>query len=112
MNFLRASKDAAIAVGIRSVFNSKYSRIGEMRDVSVDTAKRELRLRLTLRGEDTPIEIHVTNYTIELQGEHATVTVGDATASREWITELLRESVVGRTFVLPERATAIVKLLV
>jgi hypothetical protein len=111
MNFLRASKDAAIAVGIRSFFNSKYSRIGEMTDVSVDTAKRELRVRLELVGEETPIEIRVTNYRIAQQGERATVTVGAATASREWITELLRESVVGRTFVLPERAAAVVKLL-
>jgi hypothetical protein len=111
MNFLRASKDAAIAVGIRTFFNSKYSRIGQMTDVSVDTEKRELRVRLTMRGEDAPIEIHVTNYNIEQRGERATVTIGEAIASREWITELLRESVVGRTFVLPERATAMVKML-
>ena len=111
MNFLRASKDAAIAVGIRSFFNSKYSRIGQMTDVSVDTSKRELRVRLELVGEDTPIDIRVSNYSVEQQGAGATLTIGDATASREWITEVLRESVVGRSFVLPERAAALVKFL-
>jgi len=39
------------------------------------------------------------------------VTIGDATASREWVTELLRQVVVGRPIVIPERAAAIVKLL-
>jgi len=39
------------------------------------------------------------------------VMIGDATASREWVTELLRQFVVGQRFVIPERAAAIVKLL-
>lgn len=57
-----------------------------------------------------PIEVHVINYDIEHQGERA-IPTGDATASREGVSELLREFVVGRTFVLPERAAGIVKLL-
>lgn len=110
-SFLRGPKDAAIALGVKSFFNAKYSRIGRMSDVSVDTARREIRVRLELAGESTPVDIHVTNYSIELQGERGTVTIGDATASREWMTELLRQLVIGRTFDIPERAAALVKLL-
>ena len=110
-NFLRGPKDAAIALGVRSFFNARYSRVGQMSHMSIDTARREIRVRLDLVGESTPVEIHVTNYTIEHQGERATVTIGDATASREWITELLRQFVVGQTFALPQGAAAIVKLL-
>jgi hypothetical protein len=110
-SFLRGPKDAAIALGVKSFFNARYSRVGQMSEVSIDTARREIRVRLELVGESTPVEIHVTDYTIEHQGERATVTIGDVTASREWITELLRQFVVGRTFALPERAAAIVKLL-
>jgi hypothetical protein len=100
-----------IAAGVRSVFNSKYGRFGQMSDVSVDTSKREIRVRLELVGESTPIELHIMNYSIEQQGAGTTLTIGDAIASREWITELLRELVIGRTFVLPERAAAMVKFL-
>jgi len=82
-----------------------------MSDVSIDTSTREVRVRLELAGEPTPVEIHVRNYSIEQQGERATVMIGDATASREWVTELLRQFVVGQRFVIPERAAAIVKLL-
>ncbi len=110
-DFLRGSKDAMIAAGVRSVFNSKYGRFGQMSDVSVDTSKREIRVRLELVGENTPIELHIMNYSIEQQGAGATLTIGDAIASREWITELLREFVIGRTFVLPERAAAMIKFL-
>lgn len=110
-NLLRGPKDAAIALGIKSVFNAKYSGIGRMSDVSIDTAAREIRVRLELAGESTPVDVHVTNYRVEQQDERATVTIGDATASREWMTELLRQLVIGRTFDIPERAAAIVKLL-
>ena len=110
-DFLRGSKDAMIAAGVRSFFNSKYGRFGQISDVSVDTSKREVRVRLELVGESTPIEIQVMNYSIEQQGASATLTIGDAIASREWLTELLREFVIGRTFVLPERAAGMFKFL-
>ena len=110
-DFLRGSKDAMIAAGVRSVFNSKYGRFGQISDVSVDTSKREIRVRLELIGESTPIEIQVTNYSMQQQDTRTTLTIGDAIASREWITELLRELVIGRTFVLPERAAGMVKFL-
>ena len=82
-----------------------------MSDVSIDTSTREVRVRLELAGEPTPVEIHVVNYNIEQHGEQAMLTIGNATASREWVTELLRQFVVGQRFVIPERAAAIVKLL-
>jgi hypothetical protein len=110
-DFLRGSKDVAIAVAVRSFFNSKYSRIGQMSEVSIDTTMREFRVRLELVGEPTAVEIHVGNYNIEQHGERATLTIGEATASREWVTELLRQFVVGRPIDIPERAAAIVKLL-
>jgi hypothetical protein len=82
-----------------------------MSEVSVDTGRRAIRVRLELVGESTTVEIHVMSYSVEQQGERAWVTIGDATASREWMTELLRQLVIGRTFDLPERAAAIAKLL-
>jgi hypothetical protein len=110
-HLLRGTKDAAIALAVKSFFNAKYNRIGRMSEVSVDTARREIRVRLELTGESTPVDIHVTNYSVEQHGERGTVTIGDATASREWMTELLRQLVIGRTFDIPERAAAVLRLL-
>ncbi len=110
-DFLRGSKDAAVAVAVETFFNAKFNRIGRISDVSVDTGKREVRARLELAGESTPVDIHVTNYSVEEQADRVTVTIGDASASREWMTELLRQLVIGRRFDIPERAAAIVKLL-
>jgi hypothetical protein len=108
---LRSSKDAALALGVRTLFNTRFSRIGHMTELTVDTKKRTVNLRLNLAGEDEPIEIHVKKYSLGGGSHHATLTVLDATASREWLTEVLREFVVGQSFTIPAKAGAVLKLL-
>ena len=82
-----------------------------MSQLSVDTKKRAFRVRLELAGEDAPIEIHVYKYEMERGTARTTLTVVDAAASREWLTQVLREFVVGRKFTIPGRAGAVLKLL-
>jgi hypothetical protein len=108
---LRGSKDAALALGVRSYVNAKFSRIGQMTALSVDTQKRTVHLRLELAGEDEPIDIHVKKYSLERRSAGASLTIADAVASREWLTEVLREFVIGRQFAIPDRAATILKLL-
>jgi hypothetical protein len=108
---LRGSKDAALALAVRGFFNTRFSRIGQMTELSVDTKKRAFRVRLELAGESEPIEIQVKKYSLERRSTGATLTVVDATASREWLTEVLREFVIGQKFTIPDRAAAILKLL-
>jgi hypothetical protein len=108
---LRGSKDAALALAVRGFFNAKFSKIGEMTELLVDTKKRAFRLRLDLAGEAEPIEIHVKKYSLERRGERATLTIVDANASREWLTQVLREFVVGQKFTIPDRAATVLKLL-
>jgi hypothetical protein len=111
-SFLRGPKDAALALTVRTVCNAKLGGIGTMTELSIDTNQRECHVRLDLRGESQPLEIHVTKYDIKQQGDIATITVVDATASREWVTEALRAFVVGRSFTIPPAASAVLKLLV
>ena len=64
-----------------------------------------------LAGEDKPIEIHVNEYSLERRSDGATLTIVDAVASREWLTEVLRQFVIGQSFTIPDRAAAILNLL-
>ena len=108
---LRGSKDAALAFGARTFFNTRLRRIGEMTELSIDTKKRAIRVRLDLAGEATPIEIHVKKYELKRSGTGSRLTIVDATASREWLDEALREFVVGRSYTIPASAGAVLKLL-
>lgn len=109
--FLRGSKDAALSVAARTFINNRFSKIGQMTELSVDTKKRTIRVRLELKGEDEPIDIHVKKYSLERRSAGATLTIVDAVASREWLTEALNEFVIGQRFAIPDRAAAILKLL-
>jgi hypothetical protein len=108
---LRGSKDAAIAFGARAFFNNRLHGIGEMTELSIDTKKRTLRVRLDLLGEPEPIEIHVHEYRLKRAGEVTMVKVIEATASRPWLAEVLRQFVVGRSFAIPPQAAAALSLL-
>ena len=108
---LRGSKDAALGFAARTAFNTRFSRIGNMTELTVDTKNKSVRLRVDLVGESEAIEIQVAKYSLERRGDDVMVTVHDVTASRKWLAEALREFVVGRSFTIPPGAGAVLKLL-
>jgi len=110
-DLMRGSKDAVLAAAARRLFNTNFPRIGEITDLSVNTATQEIRLRVELVGESEHLEIHVRKYQLDRDGDTATLTVLDATASRPWLAEALREFVIGRTFAIPPKASAMLTLL-
>jgi hypothetical protein len=109
--FFRRSKDATLAFTARIAVNSKLKGIGEMTELSIDTQKRHIRVRLELVGETEPIELEITKYNLKNNESVARLTIEEATASREWLNVALREFVVGRTIDIPAKAGALLKLL-
>ena len=110
-DLLRGSKDAALAYTARTFFNTKLRGIGEMTELSIDTKKRVVRLRLDLVGETEPVEIEIRRYELKQRGEEGVLKIVDATASRPWLAEALRQFAVGHTFVVPAKIGAVLKLL-
>jgi hypothetical protein len=109
---LRSSKDAALAFGVRSYLNTRLRGIGEMTELSIDTKKQAFRVRLDLVGEAQPIEIHVKKYVLRGIATATTrLLIVEATASRQWLAKALREFVAGRSFTIPAKAGAALKLL-
>ncbi len=109
--FLRRSKEATLAFTARVAVNSNLKGIGEMTELSIDTKKRRVRVRLELVGEAEPIEVEITKYNLKNEESGARLTIEEATASREWVAVALREFVVGRTIEIPAKAGALLKLL-
>ena len=108
---LRRSKDATLGFTTRLAINSKLRGIGEMTELSIDTKKKRVRVRLELVGEAEPIEVEITKYNLKNKDSGARLTIEEATASREWLAVALREFVVGRTIDIPAKAGALLKLL-
>ncbi len=83
-----------------------------MTELSIDTKKKTVRLRLELLGEAEPVEVQITKYSLKNKGEEARLVIEDATASREWLAVALREFVVGQSFPVSAKAGVLLKLLV
>jgi len=108
----RATKDAALAFAGRTFLNGKLRGIGEVTDLTLDTKRHAFAVRLHLLGEAEPIDVQVNKFVIKRRGDEATLTVLDATASRQWLDAVLRQFVIGQSFVVPPKAEAVLKVLV
>ena len=82
-----------------------------MTELSIDTKKRRVLVRLELIGEAEPIEIEIVKYHLKTKEGVAKLTIEEATASRPWLAAALQEFVVGETLSIPKKAAAILKLL-
>jgi len=109
--FFHRSEDATLAFTARVAINRRLGSIGTMTELSIDTKKKRIRVRLDLVGEKEPIEIEILRYNLKTKGETAHITIEEAIASREWLTVALREFVVGQDITIPAKAGALLKLL-
>jgi len=82
-----------------------------MTELSIDTKKKRIRVRLDLVGEKEPIEVEILRYNLKKEGRTAHIIIEEATASREWLTLALREFVIGQDITIPAKAAALLKLL-
>ena len=111
LGVLRRSKDATLAFTTRLAINTKLRGIGEMTELSIDTKKKTVRLRLELIGEVEPIEIEIVRYKLNTKGDKLYLTIEEAKASREWLTVALKEFAAGQTLPIPAKAGTLLKLL-
>ena len=82
-----------------------------MTELSIDTKKKLVHIRLELLGENEPIDVEILRYSLKEKGETTCISIEEVTSSREWLTVALREFVVGQDFALPAKAAAVLKLL-
>jgi hypothetical protein len=109
--FFRKSKDLTLAAAARFAVNKRLRGIGQMTELSIDTKKRRIRVRLELVGEAEPIEVDIVKYNLKTKDNVTNLTIEEATASRPWLAAALEEFVVGETLSIPKKAAAVLKLL-
>ena len=108
--FLQRAKDVTVGFGARTAINSRLRGIGEVTELAIDTKSKTIHVRLELRGENEPLDIHVTDYRLHT-GNRPEITIERARASREWLNAALQQFVIGRTFPIPAKAEPLLKLL-
>jgi hypothetical protein len=105
------SKDAALAFAAQRFINTRLRPVGEITDLSLNTTNHTVHLRLTLHGESEPVDIGFSDVKVHRARDGATLTLGNAVASRDWLSGALSEFVVGRAFQVSRHAALVLRLL-
>jgi hypothetical protein len=81
---------------IRRVFNIKMERYGHMLKLDINSKDKTIDLEVLLRGETSPLQIHIGHYEIKT-GDESGIKISRIHTSREWITDLIHALVPEHT---------------
>lgn len=75
---------------IKLILNAKMRRYAHLLKLEIDTELKSISAEVLLRGEASPIQVHIGHYAI-LTGEESGIKISQIRTSREWMTELIQE---------------------
>jgi hypothetical protein len=101
-----ALKDKVTSTAARHHCNTLLARYGEVRELSIDSARRRMEVVCLLEGETAPIAVTVEKYEITDEGGKKFVHVAATRCARPWVQHFLEDHVHGRKFPLPSWAAA------
>jgi hypothetical protein len=105
MGFFSDSKDRMIeAVALPMLNNVWLKSFGQATSLKLDSTKKSAEIVLELKGEQTPLTIHVQEYEVLREPNGTFVVIKAVTTSREWMTGMAREYLVGRRLAVPPEA--------
>ena len=113
IDLLRQPKDAIISTVVKPFVQSKLAPYGTMTKLSINSAEKSIHISLDLKGESSPIDIHVRNYEVIKQGENSAIRIGAIETSREWMTQLIQNYLPEnrKTIPLPPSLATAAKML-
>ena len=85
--------------GAMAILNKAISRYGALNDLHIDRKERVITGVLLPVGESEPISIKVM---YDINSDKSNMTITTATTSREWLTLLLGDFVLPRSFNVPK----------
>jgi hypothetical protein len=112
MGFFSDAKDRMIeSVALPMLNNAWLKPFGHATSLKLDSANRSAEIVLELKGEDTPLKIHVQEYEVLREPNGTFIVVKAVSTSREWMTAMAREYVVGRRLAVPAEAAGMLSRL-
>src|SRR5688572_20478535 len=112
MGFFSDAKDRMVeSVALPMLNNVWLKPFGHATSLKLDSSNKSAEITLELKGEHTPIQIHVQDYEVLQEPAGTFVVVRAVSTSREWMTAMAREYVVGRKLAVPPEAAGMMARL-
>jgi hypothetical protein len=111
---LSSAKDRLLAKGAMTHCNKLIEKYGTVLDLQLDTVQRALSVTLMLKGETSPVEVHVREYAFStVEGKSELILDGNKIdTSREWLTNLIRDHLGQKRLTVPNNLEWLVRLLI
>jgi hypothetical protein len=105
MGFFSDSKDRMVEAAAVPMLNKAWLKpLGQATSLKLDSTSKSAEITLELKGEQTPVQIHVQEYEVLREPGGTFIVVKAVTTSREWMTAMAREYLVGRKLAVPPEA--------
>ena len=110
---LAESKDRLISARLKQELGIQLVRYCQVLDVKVNTREQSAQLLLGLKGEPTPISVHIGKYLLIKENNELWLAIDrqKIEASREWLTLLLQDQVGRHRLPIPRKFAWVVEFL-
>ena len=108
---LSHAKDAGASVAIEHLLAKRLEPYGELKGLKLNSRERSIEVEVFLKGETEPLRVEVLEYELQMGPDQDYLVVKRVVASREWVTTLLNDFVVGRRQPLPHQHSKLVRLV-
>jgi hypothetical protein len=100
-------RDKAASIAGSIILKKKIERYGSMLDFKIDSEKKKIFLRVSLKGELQPVDIIIEHYSLKKQGEEdIIITIESVTVSKEWMNLLAADLLRQKEFKIPPGITS------
>jgi hypothetical protein len=109
--WLQQQKDASCSFLAERALQGTIQRYGRMLNLSIDSRNRSLQLEMLPKGEERPVTILVERYEVVTENQTTFLVIHKASASREWLTVLINDFLIGRRLPVPPQYEAALRLI-
>lgn len=104
---LKAFKDGAIAVALKSYLNDKFGEYGQIQSCTLDSARGRLVLEAMLKGERETIKATLEHFELVREQGKPFMVLHEFSSSRQWLGLLLTKLFAGKKYPLPATFAAL-----
>ena len=111
MGLFSKIKDKAVSLLFKKSADSFISDFGNLNDLKIDSANKDIYLSVSLKGEKESIDIKMSGYEVVRSKDDNFIQFQNITTSREWINVGLEKFYLERRIDIPAQYIGIVKFL-
>lgn len=104
---LKAMKDGAVAMALKSYLNDKFGEYGQIQSCTLDSAAGRLVLEALLKGEREPIKATLEHFELVREQGRPFMVLHEFSSSRLWLALLLTKLFAGKKYPLPATFAAL-----